>query len=49
METQTAKKQELKNWVDHLDDEIMLLLLQSLKEVKNLEDWFGMIFPTSVK
>lgn len=40
MQTQQIDKQELKNWIDELDDEIILLLLQSLKRAESLKDWF---------
>ncbi len=33
-------KKELKDWIDTLDDEITLLLLQSLKNSPNVEEWF---------
>jgi hypothetical protein len=33
-------KQELKNWIDTLDNKITLLLLQSLKEAPSVEEWF---------
>jgi hypothetical protein len=40
MEAQTPAKQELKNWIDRLDNDIIMLLLQSLKEAPSLEEWF---------
>jgi hypothetical protein len=40
MQTHQVDKQQLKNWIDELDDEIILLLLESLKEAENLQDWF---------
>jgi GTPase Era involved in 16S rRNA processing len=40
MQTAQIDKTELKNWIDSLDNEITLLLLQSFKEAESLEDWF---------
>jgi hypothetical protein len=40
MEALQIDKEELKNWIDELDDEIILLLLQSLKRADSLKDWF---------
>lgn len=40
MNTTQIDKKELKHWIDELDDDIILLLLQSLREAKSLKDWF---------
>lgn len=40
MQTDQIDRQELKDWIDTLDDEITLLLLQSLKKAPSIEDWF---------
>lgn len=40
MQTTKSTKKELKHWIDRVDDDITLYLLQSLKKAPSLEDWF---------
>jgi hypothetical protein len=49
METTQVDKQELKHWIDRIDDEIILLMLQSLKKAESLEDWFWDKIPSEQK